>query len=169
MRIAGITLILFICLFTSALGQAKATTIQSVLIFSTMKYMEWPPDNSNGNLEVVVFGESGIYEDLMKISKTQKVNDRTIVVNKITSLSHAPETCHVFFVTTEKMGSLGKVLNSFNHRPVVIVTEKEGGLDMGSDLNFIEKNGKISFELSEKGLSDKNIKVSKTFAALAGR
>lgn len=168
MRITGITLILFICLSTSALGQAKATTVQSVLIYSTMKYMEWP-DNSNGNLEVVVFGESGIYDDLMKISKTQKVNDRTIVVNKITSLSNAPASCHVFFVTTEKMGSLGKVLNSFNHRPVVIVTEKEGGLDMGSDLNFIEKNGKISFELSEKALSDKNIKVSKSFSALAGR
>ncbi len=148
-------------------GQVKATTLQSVFIYSALKYMEWPNDDLP-EITIVVLGESPIYDELVKVAQTKKVGSRSITVNKASSIDEVTKG-HILFISSNKVGSLSTHLESINKNAILIITEKEGALSQGSDLNFVQRGERIAFQLSEKSLASKKIKVSSAFSNLAVR
>jgi hypothetical protein len=153
-----------ICLFHEASGQVKATTIQSVFIYSALKYMEWPDDGSS-DFNIAILGESSLFDELAKLAKIKKVGNRNIVVRKVNSVNEVVD-CHILFISADKAASLSKVVSSPN-KSILIITETEGAIGKGSDLNFIQRGEKMTFQMSENSLVNKKIKVSSSFSVLA--
>jgi hypothetical protein len=148
----------------NSFGQVKASTIQSVFIYSAIKYMEWPEDD-NSDFIIFIMGDTPVYDELLKVSKAKKAGNRNIVVRKISSPSELAK-CNILFIASASANQLNKVVGSSNES-MLIITESEGAIDRGSDLNFIQRGEKLTFQIGEKSLANKKIKVSAAFSTLA--
>lgn len=146
-----------------AYSQVSSATLQAVFLYQSIKYLEWPSDEL-ANFEILVVGEGEIYQELLKIAKSRKVGNRSIVVKQVKSLSIAP-SCHIVIFTGDSQAE--SLINTVNAKPILLVTNTEGLLEKGSDLNFIKKGDKLSYQLNATALQGKKIKVSSSFSAMA--
>ncbi len=143
--------------------QVSSSTLQAVFLYQSIKYLEWPTDNL-ATFEILIVGDGDIYEELQKIAKSRKVGNRSIVVKQVKTLS-APPSCHIVFFTESVQAS--SLLHLTAARPVLLVTNTEGLLEKGSDLNFIRKGDKLLYQLNASALQEKKIKVSSAFSSMA--
>lgn len=145
-------------------AQVKSTTVQALLIYSAIRYMEWP-ENNTSDFEITVLGASPLYAELTNIAQTKKAGIKRIVVTKVSNASEIKTKPHILFVSSDKTNQLNKVSEE-SKTSMLIITEANG-LKSGSDLNFVQQGDKISFQLSEESLAEKKIKVSSAFSNLA--
>ncbi|GCC53462.1 DUF4154 domain-containing protein [Chryseotalea sanaruensis] len=146
-----------------ALGQVSSATLQAVFLYQSIKYLEWPSDELT-NFEILVVGDGEIYQELQKIAKSRKIGNRAIVVKQVKSLTNVP-SCHIVIFTGNAQAE--SLINTVNAKPILLVTNTEGLLEKGSDLNFIKKGDKLSYQLNASALQEKKIKVASSFSAMA--
>lgn len=163
MRTISPLIIISILSIKLAFSQVNSATLQAVFLYQSIKYLEWPSDELT-NFEIVVFGDGEIYQELQKIAKSRKVGNRTIVVKQLKNLSSIP-SCHVMIFTGSTQ--METILNIVRARPILLVTNTEGFLEKGSDLNFIKKGDKLSYQINISALQEKKIKVTSSFSAMA--
>ncbi|MGC4023514.1 MAG: YfiR family protein [Cyclobacteriaceae bacterium] len=90
----------FVLLTTSTFGQSQ-NFMYSVYMFSFAKYVQWPPEESQGDFEITVLGESPALPELKAMADKKKANGiRTIRVTKISSLAEYKK-CHVLYVAPD--------------------------------------------------------------------
>lgn len=146
-------------------GQEKPATVQSVFVYAAIKYMEWPADDLP-QFRILLFGESPLFAELLKMSQLKKAGSRNIEVQMLTNLDDIKQ-CHIIYVANSKIGALAKLLTMEAIHNAVIISEQTGALDKGSDLNFLNENDHLTFQMNTKSLAAKGIKVSGSFARLA--
>jgi YfiR/HmsC-like len=144
-------------------SQVSSATLQAVFLYQSIKYLEWPSDEFP-NFEILVVGEGEIFQELLKIAKSRKVGSKSIVVKQVKSLSSVP-LCHIVIFTGNVQAE--SLINTINAKPILLVTNTDGLLEKGSDLNFIKKGDKLSYQLNATALQEKKIKVSSSFSAMA--
>jgi hypothetical protein len=147
-------------------AQVNAATLQAIFLYSSIKYIEWPVDELPV-FEIQVVGDGEIYDELLKISKSRKVGSRSIAVRKLTSLAEITK-CHIVFIISPNQAQLEKFVTA-NKTPILIVTSRDGFLEKGSDLNFVQKGDKLSYQINESNLQIKRIKVSKVLVSMADK
>lgn len=158
-------LVLFLTSFSTVSAQNNYK-LHSLFIFSFTRYVQWPDSHSEGDFEIVVFGDTPLTDELKAMAQSKKVGDRTIKITKVNSVSEIKK-CNILFVPTSKSGSLPDVLAKVNSQPVLVVTEDSGLGAKGSNINFIIKDGKLAFELNQASVTKQNLKVSNELSRLA--
>jgi hypothetical protein len=64
--------------------------------------------------------------------------------------------------------NLPEILRKVNSQATLLITEKEGWGQQGSDINFvISEEGKYKFELNQNAVKKHNLKVATSISALA--
>jgi hypothetical protein len=159
----GLVFIILLTNFNIGFSQVSSATLQAVFLYQSIKYLEWPTD-SLSNFEILVVGRGDIYEELLRITKSRKVGNRSIVVKQVRNLTAPPE-CHIIFFTESVQ--MAPILNILTAKPILLVTNVDGLLEKGSDLNFIKKGDKLFYQLNASSLQDKKIKISSAFSSLA--
>lgn len=160
------TLLVLIFLFAFFGSQAQSYKLHSLFIFSFTRYVQWPDDYNSGDFEIVVLGESPIIDELKAMAQAKKVGDRMIKVTRVNSPAEIPK-CHILFVAPSKSTQLQDVLSKVSNMPVLIVSEEAGLGAKGSIINFIEKDGKLAFELNQSAVARQKLKVSNELSRLA--
>jgi len=56
-------------------------------MYSFTRFVQWPPEESTGDFEIVVLGDSPILTVLKGMSEKKKAGSRTIRVSKIASIA----------------------------------------------------------------------------------
>ena len=148
--------------------EAKAQNYQlhAVFINSFIKYVKWPDEHSSGDFKIGVVGESPIVDHLKKLADVKKVNGRDIVVETFPSIEQA-KNVHILYLPETQAANLDKALNKFGSLPTMVITEKDGLGTLGSNINFIIRNGRLAFELNLAAMEKSNLKVSQELARLA--
>ncbi len=150
----------------STLAIAQNYKVHTVFMYSFTRYIQWPPDYSQGDFEILVLGDSPIVDELKEMAKTRKAGDRTIKVTKINATSDIRK-CNMLFIPDSKSNQLGKVLSTVGSQSILVISESEGAGLQGSDINFVIKDGKLAFELNQAAVNKKNLKVSMELSRLA--
>jgi len=157
--------IIIACLtFHAACGQVKVSTMQSVIICSVLKYMEWPTDNSTEFI-ISVIGNDEVYDELAKLVSSRKAGIRSIVVKQV-SVDKIGKS-HIVFLGSLNQSQLDKAISEIGESSTLIITDKSGYLEKGSDFNFVLHGDKIAFQLNEKNILKKGIKVSAAVVTMA--
>lgn len=166
MRTKIITLAVVILLVSTLNVSAQNYQLHSVFIYSFTKYIQWPPNYSKGDFEIGILGDSEITPFLEKMASTKKAGDQRIKINKFSSVD-AVSRCHMIFIADSMSGYLRDVLQKLGQSSTLIITEKPGMAKMGSGINFVEKKGKLAFELNKSSLNQNNLKASSELTRLA--
>ena len=147
-------------------GYAQNYNLHTVFIYSFTRYVIWPEEYNQGDFEILVLGDSPMYETLLEMSQKKKVGERSIKVTKIANSSEIRK-CNIVFVPSGKSSALGDVISKVSNQPILIITEEPGLGSKGSDINFIMKEGKLAFELNQSAVARQNLKIANELSRLA--
>lgn len=140
--------------------------IKAVFLYNFTKFFQWPNLHSKSEFTITVFGNSKVMGPLHIIAKKKKAKGKTIVLNNINDI-RLLENSQIVFVAISASNELQNILKKINGKPTLIVGEKEGVLNRGLGINFVEKSGKVRFEISRKNIEKAGLKVSSQLLKLA--
>lgn len=162
--VALIGLILFTTSIQSAMAQKEK--YHSVFIYNFSKYVKWPDAQNSENFVIGVLGASAIQKDLEAMAAAKNVNGRTIEIKQFKSAEEVSD-CHILYVAATASEKFNQVLSETNSKPILVVTDNPGFANKGAAINFIEVGGKIKFELNQKNVEKRGLKVAGSLASLA--
>jgi hypothetical protein len=161
-----VALLVFVFATLALSGLAQVYKLRTVVVYSFTRYIVWPDGSNTGDFEIKVLGDSPFLSELNVMAQSKKVGDRTIKVTKINDLSELKK-CHILILPAAKSSQLTAVLESLEGLPVLLVTEELGLGVKGSDINFIDKDGKLAFELNQNAVNKRKLRVSTELTRLA--
>lgn len=160
------TVLLVLIALNCAASQAQNYNLHTVFIYSFTRYVIWPEAYNAGEFEILVMGETPMFEALQKMAQMKKVGDRPIKVTKITNPTEIRK-CNILFVPAGRSSDWTDVVSKVDGQSILIITEEPGLGAKGSNINFIMKEGKLAFELNQSAVSRQNLKIANELSRLA--
>jgi hypothetical protein len=163
-----IILIFFSLTVISNLSFAQKEKYESLFIYNFTKYIKWPDSYNPGKFVIAVIGNSDIYGSIESMADTKKKTGTgaDIEVVKYGSIGEIG-TCNILFVSDDIIESLPDIVSKTAANPILIITDTPGMATQGAIINFVEKDGKIKFELNEANAASRNLVVSGSLTSLA--
>jgi hypothetical protein len=150
----------------SAIFSQTQSVMHSVFMFSFTKFVMWPPEESTGDFEIVVLGDSPIISELKTMSEKKKApNGRTIHVTKISSIAEFKKG-HIIYVPAEFTSKFSEVAAKVGDSPVLLVTDQATAPSKGC-INFLIKDGRLAFELNQALMAKHKLRASAELSRLA--
>lgn len=160
------SILLAILIVSSFQGFSQNYNLHTVFIYSFTRYVIWPEEYNHGEFEILVLGDSPMFETLQDMASRKKVGDRAIKVTKIMNPSEIRK-CNILFVPAGKSTMLTEVLSKVSTQSILVITEEPGLGSKGSDINFVMKEGKLVFELNQSAVARQNLKIANELSRLA--
>jgi hypothetical protein len=166
MRCSIFSTIVFVVMAVSAHAQTTNYQVYSLFVINIAKYSSWP--EQNGELHITVFGKSKIYDELLK-QNGKTVNGHVVKVSQTDNVDAIGQS-QIVYIADGKSGALDDILKSTQGKPVLIIGEREGLFRKGAGFSFvIMENSTLRFDINNTELDKRQIKVSKSLAALANQ
>jgi len=149
-------------------SQAQKAKYQSLFIYNITKYVKWPDSYNSGKFIIGILGDLDISESIKTMNKVKKKTGNGLILEvKNFSSIEGIDDCNILFVSEGDVDKLAKICEKTIAKPILIITDSPGMAKQGSVINFVEKNGKIKFELNEKNAISRGLIVSASLANLA--
>jgi hypothetical protein len=143
----------------SALTENQEYDLKATFIYRFTDYIEWKNNDKSVFFMIAVLGESPITQPLFEIAKDKKVKNKKIVVLQYRNLEEIG-FCNILFVPKNCSIPVDSILNKFEDKPVLIITEHEGYAKKGVHFNFVLIENKLKFEVNPKALNKSKIFIS---------
>lgn len=153
---------LMLCCITS---KAQDEKFKALFMYNFTKYIEWPQAKQSGDFVIGVVGSSAIVEELNSIAQKKTVGSQTIKVKEI-GASDELSKLHIVFVPEGKSDQAAAIAQKIKGKGVLLITDKPGMALSNSGINYSKKDGKPSFEVSEKHLSEEGVRASSQLVVL---
>lgn len=133
--------------------------VQSLFLYNfAEKYIEWPEKMKKGSFVIGVLGDSPILIELPTVIGSKKIGDQSIEIKKFNSVDEITK-CHIIFIPFEKSDYIKGAVVQLENSSTLIISEKDGALNFGSDINFVSITGKLRFEINLGITQSKGITV----------
>ncbi len=165
MKRSTLFIMLSFILISSAFSQESM--FKALYVFNFTKYVDWN-DNTGKNFVICIIGQSDITDNLVRISKTRKVNNRTLEVKTINE-NGVLSKCDIIYVPKSSSNELDKITAHYKDARTLIITEKNNSLAKGSCINMVSTNGKIGFEISKNNCGAHHFAISEKLFGLGTR
>lgn len=142
---------------TQAQGPTKYKVYSGFMNYFT-KYVQWPADSKSDEFVIAVVGNSPLASELQPLAG-KMVGTKKIVVKSFANAS-AVNVGQIIFISEDQSSAISAISTKAKQYNSLVVTETPGGTGKGSDVNFIEQDGKVRFELSANNSDAHGIKVS---------
>ena len=151
--------------------QAQPTEyqIKAAFLFNFAKFVEWPPAafaEATSPIVIGILGKNPYNEDLARIIRDKKVDDRPLVIKELRSPTETTN-CHILFISTSEKTRLPQIIKSLRGTSVLTVGEMDRFVENGGMINFFLESGKIRFEINNAAATSAGLKISSRLLALA--
>ncbi len=151
-------------LFSSSFSQSKGGfkdgyQVRRMFIYHFTRYIEWPDDSSSEDFVIGVLNDDKMYATLKKSFQDRKRKNRSIKVIKYKSTSEV-KNCSILFLPKYQSKNLESLIEQFEGKNTLLITDKNGLGKKGSTINFHEVGNKLRFELNIGALEKAKLKVS---------
>lgn len=147
-------------------GQTQNFQMYSLYMYSFTRFVQWPAEESQGDFEITVLGDSPVLTELKKMAEIKKASGRQIKVTKINSLADYKKS-HILYLSSDWSAKFTEVAAKIGEDPVLLVTDQATANNKGC-VNFVNnKEGKLAFELNQAAIGKHKLKVSAELSRLA--
>lgn len=122
------------------------------------KFVQWPASAKSGDFIIAIVGTSPIASELQPLNG-KTVGSQTIAI-KIVPSSAALQDAHIVFVAEGQASSVPDVSKKAKEYNALVIAESPGASQKGADINFVEVDGKIKFEINSSNADSHNVKIS---------
>ncbi len=152
------SMLLLLCLFGNAFSLiAQDEKFKAIFIYNFTKYINWPA--SEGDFIINVLGDDAITMEMGEIATKKTVGNAKIKIIKILVLSDIKD-CRILYVAAGKTDLLREIFLIAKKSNILVITEKANSCKNGSCINFINKDGKLTFEISKANIDVCGLEVS---------
>jgi hypothetical protein len=150
----------------AASGQTQGYQTHTLFMYSFTRFIQWPPEESEGDFEIAVLGDSPIFSELKVMAERKRAGNRVIRISKINSMGEYKKS-HILYIGPDWSSKYQDVAAKIGDNPVLLVTELAASPNKGS-INFVNnKEGKLAFELNKPSIEKHKLKVSAELTRLA--
>lgn len=145
--------------------------IKAAFLYKFGSYIEWPEDTFatlESPLTIGVLGADGLADSLEEIIAGRTVNNRKIIVSKL-SLGAPIAGLQILFIGNSEKENLPSILAEAQKFPVLTVTESEESLTLGGIINFVVMGDKVRFDIALGSADRNNLKISSRLLEVARR
>jgi hypothetical protein len=151
------------------LNAVRASAVKAAFLIKFASFVEWPANTwatPQEPLVIGVVGDDGVYSDLEQLAQGRTVNARPVVALRLRDLPPDAGRVHILFIAA---GSEDRVreLVSRAAGPVLVVTQTDAGLAVGSALNFVLEGARLRFDASPGNAQARGIRLSSRLLAVA--
>lgn len=158
------TLFLLFVLPVFVKAQTTNHQVYALFVVNMAKYSLWP-NHAGGEMHITVLGKTKVYDELVK--QNGKNANGIIKVDQVDDVQ-AIGAPNIIYLADGKSSVLDDLLKAMLGKPVMIVTEREGLFKKGAGFSFvIMDNSTLRFDINNSDLEKRQIKVSRSLAALA--
>lgn len=146
---------------------ARESAVKAAFLVRFSSYVEWPPGVFQGSDSALVFAvaDDAVATDLEHLVAGGTVNGRPALVRRVRDGAAAGHA-HIYFLGEQREGRLREALAAVSG-PVLVVTEQDNGLRLGSVINFAMDGNRVRFSVSLASAEARNIKLSARLLAVA--
>ena len=159
--------ILLTCSFTfQPQDETEEYDIKAAFIYKFTNYIEWDSHLQGNEFVIGVIGTSPVSSHLTEIAQTKTIKDRKIIIHQFSK----PEDigpCQILFISRKTQAPLNEILEKVADKGTLTISEKVGYAKKGTDINFIEVDDKLKFEVNTRGISAAGLKASSQLLKLA--
>lgn len=144
------------------MAQTGENKVKSLFVYNFTRYIQWPQTEQD-----VIIGVLGHDADLIaafnEMASKKTASGGKIIIKEFSNPAESGNY-HMVYIPANN----SKVISQLsNLNKTLIVTEKPGLAQAGSDINFINKDGKIRFEMNITKIDKTELKVSSQLKSLA--
>ncbi|UCH13833.1 MAG: YfiR family protein [Bacteroidales bacterium] len=161
-----IVVLLFITYPGLIFGQTGIPRAQAMFIYNFSRLIEWPANYKSGPFVIGIFGSSAVANEITSYTTGKKVGTQSITVQQLKSIDEISR-CHILFIPFSRTKQLGQVVAKISNMSTLVITEKNGAIDVGSAINFLIIGDKLKFEIKQSNASKYGIKVSSKLQEMA--
>src|SRR5216684_5532844 len=149
-------------------AQADEYRVKAAFLYKFGSYIEWPSGSfarTDSPVAIGVMGADALADELAQIVAGRNVNGRPVRVRKLRP-GGPIAGLHVLFIGRADSGRLPEILAAAKGQALLTVTESEGGLELGSMINFVVVENKVRFDVAPPSESD-NLRISTRLLGVA--
>lgn len=153
--------VLVLCGRNQAFGQRIEETdpramIQANFLYQFAANCNWPADTRKGKFMIGVLGHPAIFDHFSEKYGTKPIGTQSIEAVELIDVNSAVYY-HILFIDKSRKQDFQKALKELKGRPTLIVTNWEGGLQMGAHINFKNQDGQIRYEMNTTAMEERKI------------
>jgi hypothetical protein len=143
--------------------------VKAAFLYRFTGYVEWPPAAlAEPQFTIAVLDAEGVAAELGRLLRDRQVQNRAAQARPISSIKEL-NGAQMLYIGAAHGQDLRRLIASLAGRPVLIVTNEEGGLEAGSTVNFLLIDQRVRFEISLDAAQSAGLKVASELLAVAIR
>lgn len=165
-KLSLIFAVLLICAKTT-IAQDNSK-IQATFIYNFTRLVSWPASYQSGDFVIGVLGNTTLLSELKTLSQSKKAGNQTIVVKQFSDIASI-EKCHILIVPSSQSKRIAEVSSLVKSKgfATLVVSDNANGIKNGSMVNFVVKEDRQRFELSESKAKDAGLSLGTEILRLA--
>jgi len=143
--------------------------IKAAYLYRFAGYVNWPEQRrADGPFIIDVVGSPGVARELRRLLPGHLVDNRVAQVREIINLRDLGGA-QILFVGAGHADFLRALKPAPDLAPLLLVSDEEGGLNAGSELNFLTIDRNVRFEVSLTAADRWGLKISSDLLGVAVR
>jgi hypothetical protein len=145
--------------------------VKAAFLYKFLGYAEFPASvfgDASAPLVIGVVGADELAAELSRIVAGRSIQARPIVV-KVFQENEAPSGVHLLFVGGSDSARVKTVLKAAQPAPMLLVSEAEHGLQVGSVINFKIVDERVRFDVSLEAADRNSVKLSSRLLTVANQ
>jgi hypothetical protein len=152
---------------SQARGMTLERRVKAAFLYKFLGYTEFPasafPDPA-APVTIMVAGSDEMVGELVSLTAGRTAGNRPIMVRAMRE-GDAATLAHLLFVAGTDCSRVGHAIRAA--RALLVVTECDGGLQLGSAINFRLVDGHVRFDVSLDAAEKNNVRLSSRLLAVA--
>lgn len=141
--------------------------VKAAFLYHFGKFIDWPKEAlPPDTFTIAVLGAKPVADELRQLSPDRSVQNRKLQVRDIHSVEELGGA-QILFIHEEDASRLPRLLAPLRGKPVLIVTDVEGGLSTGAGVNFTIAQQRLRFEISLANTKQVGLYFSSRLLAIA--
>jgi hypothetical protein len=144
-------------------------SVKAAYLYRFTQYIEWPRSPASAEpFTIAVMNAPGVAEELERLLPDHPIKNAVAQVRAITRISDLGNA-QMLYLGAAPPSRLRSLIESIAFGPVLLVTDNQEGLEMGSVLNFVTVENRVRFEVSLTAADKSRFRISAELLAVAAR
>jgi hypothetical protein len=140
--------------------------LKSAFLYKFAGYVEWPAGAPETPLKFGIIGDDELAAALTRLVRERGEGARPVEVIRLKAFDPLPPL-HVLFIGRSESDRLAPLIRFARGTPILVVTDTEGALALGSMINFTLTGGHMRFEVGLGAAKRNGLTLSARLLAVA--
>jgi hypothetical protein len=147
----------------------SADAVKAAFLFRFASYVQWPADApATGPFVIAAADGDQIADQLDVLLPGMNVHGRPVEVRRV-SKPEQLEGVHILYVGPGNLTRTRALRTRATTLPILVVTDREGGIDAGGVINFLSTGRNVRFEVSLIAADRARLSVDSALLSVAAR